>query len=91
MSKTLKDLPGSERFIEALIAAARDLSLGFAGSSDDSARASLQTYVDAIRLSVVEAIGEKPADLLLDRFSATVMGRKHEIENLGVGDARRWQ
>ncbi|MGX9431764.1 hypothetical protein [Bradyrhizobium sp. LeoA1S1] len=79
---TLRDLPGGEIFIASLAEAAKRLSLLYAGTPDDRARASLDGYVAKITAEIVEAVGPEMAANILEAFAAAVMGEKHRIESI---------
>jgi hypothetical protein len=83
----LKDAPGGEKLIASLTEAIKDLSLLYAHSPDGRAIASLQAYVDIIRLQLSEAVGAGTAEKMLEVFRGAVMGRKHEIEAGGASRA----
>lgn len=75
------------RFVESLTQAAKDMSLAYAGTDDDKAKANLETYVGRVKPAIVETLGDDRADKLLDRFAATVMAEKHRIEAAGTSRA----
>ena len=76
----LRDAPGGQKFIECLIEAVKTLSLTYAGTSDERARPSLETYIRGIEPSIVEAVGTRKAPILLEAFRGAVLTRKKEIE-----------
>ncbi|PAY05442.1 hypothetical protein CK489_29095 [Bradyrhizobium sp. UFLA03-84] len=83
----LKDKSGAARLIESLTRAARDFSLLYAFTDDESARVHLAGYVERIRPGIVEAVGSDNAATALDAFVAAVIGEKHRIENVGASRA----
>jgi hypothetical protein len=83
---TLGDAPGGAHLIQSLTEAVKTLSLVYAGTPDEEAKAHLQTYIDKIQPELTEAVGAGTAVKILDAFASAVMGRKREIE---VGGASR--
>ncbi|QIG94422.1 hypothetical protein [Bradyrhizobium sp. 6(2017)] len=75
-----KHAPSGARFIDVLTEAVKTLSLLYAGTPDDLARASLDSYVAKITPDIGEAVGPDTAANILEAFAATVMGEKHRIE-----------
>jgi hypothetical protein len=76
-----------QQFTDRLTSAIKDLSLLYAHSPDDKARASLQSYVDKILPELTKAVGARMAARILEIFTAAVIGRKNEIESGGVSRA----
>ena len=87
MKVMLKDAPGGAGLIESLTNAVKDLSLLYAHSPDDIARASLEAYIDKVKPELSEAVGAGTAANILEAFASAVMGRKHEIEAGGASRA----
>ena len=84
---TLGDAPGGAQLIESLTDAVKTLSLAYAGTPDEEAKAHLQTYIDKIQPELMEAVGAGTAAKILEAFASAVMGRKHEIEAGGASRA----
>jgi hypothetical protein len=80
VSIKLTDAPGGARLIESLAAAAQNLSLLYANTPDDRARAHLEGFCADLEAILVESLGAENAAVVARAFVSAVMGRKHELE-----------
>lgn len=87
MTVMLKDAPGGAALIESLTEAIKDLSLLYAGTPDERAKASLKSYVAGIESELIAGVGAGPAKIMLEAFAAAVMGEKHRVESDGTSRA----
>jgi hypothetical protein len=87
MTTLLGDAPGGAALIDSLTDAVRTLALLYANTPDARALPHLQSYIDAIEPSLVEAVGPDKAQVILNALRRAVMGYKHELESKGGGNA----
>ena len=83
----LADAPGGPELIASLAQVIRDLSLGYAGTPDDRAEASLQRYVASVMPDLSKAVGASTAAEMVRAFTRTVMTEKRRIEAGGASRA----
>jgi hypothetical protein len=81
------EAPGGRGFVDALIEAICDLALLYAGTPDECAAPHLESYIKAIRPTVIDSVGARTAETILDTFRAAVIGEKHLIEASGSSRA----
>jgi hypothetical protein len=62
---TFEDAPGGAQLIKSLTEAVKKLSLLYAYTPDEEAKAHLQTYIDKIQPELTEAVGAGTAAKLL--------------------------
>lgn len=87
MNDKLIDAPGGREFVNSLVGAIKDFALLYAGTPDDCAVPHLESYIEAIRPTVIGSVGPRMAETILDTFSAAVIGEKHRIESAGASRA----
>jgi hypothetical protein len=84
---TLGEAPGGATLIEALTTAAQQLALLYANTPDARALPHLESYIDAVEPTLIEAVGADKASIILNAMRGAVMGHKHKIESTGSGHA----
>jgi len=82
MKMMLKDAPGAREFINSVIHAAEDVAIAVTGLPDNGVKAMLEVTRANLARDLAPDMGAATAAEFADIFVSTVMGEKHEREQL---------